>query len=232
MKAQRTIWSDGQCVFVVRKGHTTNEKISDCKALVQTYTFSLDQWKLANSGRKITLKEFFAADRACCLDCPFSGNMGEGGCYAHKFMQYSGFLALLRSIKAEDLTDLTSAKYVEILKMSEKTYIRFGTYGEPSLLPFDLVSDMCAIARNWTGYTHQHKAEFAQPFSAYFMASTHSELAETWRSFAVINSGENVGAITCPASKEAGYKSNCARCGLCSGTAGKGSKSVQIINHA
>jgi hypothetical protein len=38
-------------------------------------------------------------------------------------------------------------------------------------------------------------------------------------------------AVGCPASKEGGYKSNCATCGLCSGLLGKGKKDVKIIVH-
>jgi hypothetical protein len=35
----------------------------------------------------------------------------------------------------------------------------------------------------------------------------------------------------CPAAKETGKKSSCEKCGLCSGTSGKGKKSVQILEH-
>jgi hypothetical protein len=37
--------------------------------------------------------------------------------------------------------------------------------------------------------------------------------------------------VNCPASKESGYKSSCSKCGLCSGTEGKGNKSIYILNH-
>ena len=38
-------------------------------------------------------------------------------------------------------------------------------------------------------------------------------------------------AVSCPASKEMDYKSNCAKCGLCSGLLGKGTKDVKILQH-
>jgi hypothetical protein len=64
----------------------------------------------------------------------------------------------------------------DILKAAAGRFVRFGTYGEPSLLPIELTRTICAVAKNWTGYTHQYKqrAEFAP----YFMASTHSEAEE------------------------------------------------------
>ena len=68
------------------------------------------------------------------------------------------------------------------------------------------------------------------------MASTHNQ-EETdeakkldYRSFIATLSGEET-AVGCPASKEMGYVSNCAKCGLCSGTEGKGSKDVKILMH-
>jgi hypothetical protein len=33
------------------------------------------------------------------------------------------------------------------------------------------------------------------------------------------------------ASKEMGFKTNCAKCGLCSGTEGKGKKDIKILEH-
>ena len=57
--------------------------------------------------------------------------------------------------------------------------------------------------------------------------------AEGWRSFQAWSTQQirESFAVGCPASKEGGYKSNCATCGLCSGLLGKGSKDVKIIVH-
>ena len=87
---KKVVWTDNNNIFVVRKGKTSNKKISDGSQLVQTYTFSRAQWWLANSGKKFTMKEFFKLDVTNCMDCPYSGNQGEGGCYTHKFNQYIG----------------------------------------------------------------------------------------------------------------------------------------------
>jgi hypothetical protein len=68
------------------------------------------------------------------------------------------------------------------------------------------------------------------------MASTHSVGQEMlarqlgYRSFVVTNKSID-GLVSCPASKEMGYKSNCSKCGLCSGTEGKGKKSIVILEH-
>jgi hypothetical protein len=105
---------------------------------------------------------------------------------------------------------------------------------------------MTDAARNWTGYTHQWMHGYHnwmngsyQWAKEFFMASTHNLsqtfLAEAmgWRSFQSTSDGvATSNLINCPASKEAGYKSNCSRCGLCAGTGGKRvTKSIFIYEH-
>lgn len=232
----KVIWLDGQNIFVVRKGFTTNQKISNGKPLVQTYTFSVKQWQLASARKGFEMKEFFALDESNCLDCPYSGNSGTGKCYTHKFMQYTGFLAMLRSIKADQVTPLTSQKRAAIIKMCTGSYVRFGTYGEPSLLSVDLVKQMAEASSTWTGYTHQYAKPWAKDYGQYFMASVHNQAEavdardKAYRSFIASQDGGEL-AVSCPASKEAGFKSNCAACGLCSGILGKGKKDVKILEH-
>lgn len=233
---EKIVWLEDNNVFVIRKGKTSNKKISDGSDLVQTYTFSKDQWLLATTSKGFGMKNFFALDTSNCMDCPYSGNQGEGGCYTHKFNQYVGFLSMLRSIKASDLTPLDAEKFLDAVAMSKDTYVRFGTYGEPSLLNYSLVKNMAYASKSWTGYTHQWKKVWAMPYSKYFMASTHNKeetyraKLKNYRSFIASTTGTEK-AVTCPASAEAGFKSNCASCGLCSGVLGKGNKDIKILEH-
>ncbi len=232
----KIVWLKDDNIFVVSKSKTTNKKISDGSALVQTYTFSREQWVLATTSSGFGMKKFFALDASNCMDCPYSGNQGEGGCYTHKFNQYVGFLSMLRSIRSDQLTPLDKAKFTIISDMCADSYVRFGTYGEPSLLDFQLVNKMVKTAKSWTGYTHQWNKEWANKYSEYFMASTHNKeetykaKQKNYRSFIATKTG-NEEAVTCPASAEAGFKSNCASCGLCSGTLGKGKKDIKILEH-
>ena len=236
-KSNKVVWTEGNNLFVVRKDTTPNDKISEGKVkIVQTYTFSIDQWTLANTQKGFGMKQFFALDGSNCLDCPFSLGSGDGGCYTHKYEQYCGFLKMLRSIKAELLTEFSQEKESAILEMCNRTYVRFGSYGEPSLLNYNLVDSMAVLSSGWTGYTHQWEKIWAKPYGRFFMASTHNQEQSViareneWRSFIATKVGtEN--ATSCPASKEMGYKSNCAKCGLCSGTNGKGTKDVKILEH-
>ena len=232
--ANKVIWFDGNNIFVIRKGKTTNEKISEGRdKIVQTYTFSYDQWVYANNVANKSMKDFFKLDASNCLDCPFSGSTGNAGCYTHKFNQYTGFISMLKSIKQSDLTMYNQTKHDDVVALSKNVFIRFGTYGEPSLIPLQLISDMANVAKNWTGYTHQSGKSWVNGYKDFFMASLETATEQSdWRAFRVLTDVKvDTNSIQCPASKEAGYKSNCAKCGLCSGLLGKGTKDVKITNH-
>lgn len=234
----KVVWIENNNIFVVSKSNTSNAKIvlSKSTKIVQTYTFSLDQYKLATTSKGFGMKKFFSLDQSNCLDCPFSMGNGDGGCYTHKFNQYVGFLSMLRSIDKSLLTPLNETKYRQILDMSKDTYIRFGTYGEPSLLPKYMVKSMSLLSSSWTGYTHQWQKPFAKEYGKYFMASTHNEDEVNqateigYRSF-IATEDLSLNAVGCPASKEMGFKSSCDKCGLCSGTQGKGKKNIKILIH-
>lgn len=235
-KVKKVVFTKGENIFVVNKGKTSNKKITDGSKLVQTYTFSMAQWTLANTQKGFGMKVFFALDKDNCLDCPFSMGNGNGGCYTHKFNQYVGFLSMLRSIPKEALTELNEQKYRDIMDMSHQSYVRFGTYGEPSLMPIELVESMTLLSKSWTGYTHQWSKDWANDFGKFFMASTHNQDEANaaneidYRSFIATKTGDE-NAVGCPASNEMGFISNCAKCGLCSGTEGKGKKDVKILEH-
>ena len=228
-----------EAILVFKLDKTTNAKISTGKEkILQVYSFSFDQFNYVKdcmeTSTKIQPKKFFDLAEKVCFDCPFRGYLK---CYTHKYQQYSGFVSMLKSIVRE-FTTLDFVPYVgiqteKILSMAKNRYIRFGTYGEPTLIPLDLVKSMVDASKSHTGYTHQWAKNL--DFAKYFMASTHSEgqskVAEKmgFRSF-IASSKPISNAVVCPASKEAGFKSTCEKCGLCSGER-KGKKHVVILEH-
>ena len=223
---------------VIRKGATSNDKIeaNNKRAIVQTYTFSRKQFEMIANQDERTMRSFFNAADTNCLDCPFNT---FGACYTHKFNQYVGFISMLKSIAKkyptwDDVPSYDTSFALIASEMSKGTFVRFGTYGEPSLHPIEMIEAMVQTADNWTGYTHQWKR--SNVLGKFFMASTHtldeSNIAKEqgYRSYIATHTpiGE---VVNCPASKESGYKSSCSKCGLCSGTEGKGTKSIYILNH-
>lgn len=233
-------------IQVFRFGKTSNAKISKGNEnIVQTYTYSEDQFNYVKdtlaAGEKLELKKFYSLDGKNCFDCPFSINSGNGGCYTHKFGQYRGFIGMLKSLINEfgsvaGIPDYSDEIAADVIIMSVDKYVRFGSYGEPSMHPIEMVERMTKASKSWTGYTHQY---FKKPeYAAFFMASVHNpKQMETaadkygYRSFIVVENATDINAVQCPASKEGGLKSNCADCGLCSGVTGKGKKSVVILEH-
>jgi hypothetical protein len=236
---KKIVYRQGDTITIITLNSTSNKKIAETgEKIVQTYHFSREQYEVAQG--KTSMSEFFSHDGKVCFDCPFAVSNGAklSACYTHKMMQYSGFLSSLRSIgklmQFDDIPTLNLSIVSNIIDMCQHRYVRFGTYGEPSLMPIELVEQICNVAKNWTGYTHQWKKK--TEFAPYFMASTHSEEEERiasligYRSF--VASPKPISQfISCPASAEMGFKSNCSKCGLCSGTKGKGQKSVIILEH-
>lgn len=232
-------------IQVFRLGKTSNKKIAnENDVLVQTYSFSKDQFEHANNpNREKGMLPFYSKDGSVCFDCPFSANQNDkiGLCYTHKSNQFKGFLSMLKSIGREfgsfdSIPELSESIIDDIVAISVNKYVRFGTYGEPSIHPIQLVERVTSVAKNWTGYTHQwfKKPEFAK----WFMASVHNTVQEQtarnkfgFRSFIAVKDNANINATKCPASEEMGFKSNCSKCGLCSGVNGKGKKSVVILEH-
>jgi hypothetical protein len=237
----RIAYQLGETLQVFRLGETTNKKIcSNPKTkIVQHYSFSFDQFNYVkncvNSSQKIDPKTFFDFADKVCFDCPFRGYLK---CYTHKYMQFSGFVSMLKSIiKENNIRQQSEETINDVVNMSKDRYVRFGTYGEPSLLPIELIDQIVSVGLTYTGYTHQWRKK--PQHAKYFMASTHN-LVETlqasrlgYRSFMAVKElqPKDSNLVNCPASKEMGFKSDCIKCGLCSGTNGKGSKSIQILNH-
>jgi len=239
LKQSRLAYKKGETIQVIRLGNTSNDKIEQNKKrkIVQTYTFSRKQYELIQSGADKSMKIFFGIADANCLDCPYNS---FGKCYTHKFNQYVGFISMLKSIAKEfgsfdNLPTYSGKIKADAIKMSQNTYVRFGTYGEPSLMPTSLITSMINVAESYTGYTHQWSKN--NSLGKFFMASTHTKEEETkarlkgYRSFMAVDKAIE-GTVNCPASKEGGYKSTCSKCSLCSGTDGtKVSKSIYILNH-
>lgn len=225
-------------VVVFRLGRSGNGKITEGRDLiVQTYSFTRAQLEHAQSGG--SWKDLFGGhmDKSVCFDCP----MREKLCYTHKFVQARSFLMMLRSMPAwSDIPTIPSEIPDQLLAWCTDRYVRFGTYGEPILIPSDWVELITTVASSWTGYTHQWREDSIDVYKRWFMSSVETKSDEflaqamgwrTFRSHATEQGYRESIAVGCPAAAETGKKTNCAKCALCSGTDGKGRKSVKIVQH-
>jgi hypothetical protein len=241
----RLVFTLDNTLQVFISGKSVNKKIIGSNdKIVQSYTYSIEQYNYVRQqvlkNESTSLKQFFSLDSKNCFDCPFSISNGNGGCYTHKFNQYMGIVGQLKSIvrqygEVENIPTFDNIDVNDFITLSSGKYVRFGSYGEPSMHPIGLVEAIAEVSKNWTGYTHQY---FRKPqYSKFFMASVHNvsqaKVAKEkfgYRSFISSDNKIDV-AVTCPASKEANKSSTCEKCGLCSGTLGKGKKDIQILLH-
>lgn len=203
--------------------------------ILQTYHFSIDQ---VNEG---SLKN----DSKVCFDCKFSYNANggkSGGCYTHANGSLAwGLIAKVKSLKKRldkglipEGTEGVMEQITSVTKKVKISFARMGTYGEPTLLPFELLEQIRPLVGKVSGYTHQwHKPENKQ-YAKYLMASTHNifdvKLAEGL-GFRSYNASEVEGAILCPSAPTIAKEKqvSCAKCGLCEG--GKKAKNIYNVIH-
>lgn len=168
------------------------------------------------------------ADRAVCGSCPHAGG---NGCYVQVWWAPTG---IWTAYKAGSYLQLEPA-VVSLLAAGRA--IRLGAYGDPAAVPAHVWEGLLRFSSRWTGYTHQWRRR--PDLARWLMASVDSDAERAdaqgrgWRTFRVMPArGWAVGKseVLCPASAEAGFKTVCADCRLCSGTASQ-AKSVAIPAH-
>jgi hypothetical protein len=104
--------------------------------------------------------------------------------------------------------------------------VRLGSYGDPAATPLALWQAYTALAEGWTGYTHQWKSARLRDVTSLCQASVDSvEEADKARSLglgtfrvAPIGSERSEYEQGCPASKEFGAVTSCAKCRKCDGS--------------
>lgn len=118
--------------------------------------------------------------------------------------------------------------------------LRLGTYGDPAAVPVKVWHTILFNTKGHTGYTHQWHKIIADDWAPLVMASVDNEIEMVtaqllgYRTFRVSPTGEGPikgTEIVCPASHEAGQKTECYDCKACMGTSAKARVSIQIQAH-
>jgi hypothetical protein len=183
-------------------------------------------------------------DLAICNDCPMRGLVSFPARKASKGKRFRACYVNVGQGPAMVYGALRRGRYVDYDPALHDRYIqgrkvRFGTYGEPVLIPLDLVRHLASIASGWTGYTHQWSNLAYAGYKQFLMASVHGvsgpwsyEHAKSlgWRTFRTMRGGEPApGEVLCPASKEAGHRLSCLTCNLCDG-AGRRKVGLDLVD--
>jgi len=164
-------------------------------------------------------------DRRVCGDCEFAGPLGKRKCYVNLGKAPMNIWKAYQRGAYQFCTDYSAFAGRDV---------RFGAYGEPTLIPYKIVEAISQVAHYHFGYTHQWRNPIYSAYKRYLMASCNeTNYAEAnaagWRAF-VVSRKHVKNLIVCPASAERGHKLTCVECGLCSGTS-RHARSVQIQPH-
>lgn len=173
-------------------------------------------------------------DAAVCGNCPHRSVAagGTAACYTHGniargWAQTSTYNAHQKNGSASfDLEAFRGLK------------VRFGAYGDPAVLPFEVVESIAQVADNFTGYTHQWST-CDQRLQRYCMASVdtideaRAAAKAGWRLFFArpLGMAKPAGMVTCPAAEEAGKRTECATCLQCSGISKGRRANITIAAH-
>jgi len=167
------------------------------------------------------------ADKIICGGCSLRRNEdGERSCYVNVGQAPLGIWRAWTRGTYPLLTDYAAFN---------GRAVRFGAYGNPTLLPLPMVKEIASRSSNWTGYTHEWQHALKQGYKAYFMASADNPILAAqahslgWRTFRVTSDASSrlSSEIVC-VNETKGIQ--CRECSLCNG-AQKKVKSIVISVH-
>ena len=218
---------DGERIVVLASGFRRESQNTKTGDMIQTWILRYD---IAPHEAQKT-----GADGSVCGACPLRPLLYKAAgqdkrCYVKT---YQAPLTVWKAHK-----DLEVCPPERVKKLVEGKKVRRGSYGDPAAVPLWVWEMLDAGAGGDTGYTHQWRS--AVKLSTFTMASVHTaseaRLAQAFgfRTFRVLGQDEKPtpDEVLCPASKEAGNRTTCARCGLCSGSKpGDYRKNVAIYAH-
>lgn len=217
---------DGNEIIVVATRGSKNAKTGD---MVQTWILGVDVAPhiAARDGRDVSI----------CGECPLRTNAdGKRACYVRT---HEAPLSVWRAFHRG------SYRHGDAADVGDGAIVRMGSYGDPAAVPAHVWARLASRSIGRTGYTHQWQhsdpvvRRNAELLKGLVMASADSAADHTaatsagWRTFRVRRADAPLlpAERVCPASAEAGYKTNCAACRACSGTAGRGHSSIAIMAH-
>lgn len=193
-------------------------------------TVDMIQVWILNRNLHPVVAQKLGKDKAVCGNCPQRPALG-GDCYVNTGQAPASVWKAYQN---------GSYPTLESTEVFSGRNVRFGAYGDPSKIPLPLLRDIASKSTGFTGYTHQWRNPLLQGYRDFLMASADSPadqidaVAMGWRTFRVApkeSSWRMSDEISCPASKEAGERVQCAKCRLCAGQSKRGAKNIVIQQH-
>lgn len=208
---------EGDDFIVVVTMRSSNRKTGDTPQI----------WIMERDKSPVDSVKFGSDAHTVCKGCPFaSGN----GCYVNVGQAP---LAVWKSYHAGKYPYLP----VEMYDLAFKNrVVRFGAYGNPSLIPLYKVEAIAEAATAWTGYFHDWEdmvESDQQAYGQYFMASTETEesrmnAAALGLRYFHVSPDKPEEARECLADT---HNLTCEQCRLCMGNSKSRQRSIWINPH-
>ena len=203
---------DGQPYVAILTLESSNRKTGNM-AQVWILCEDINPVEAVQTGKDVTI----------CGNCPHRKQQdGTRSCYVNVGQ---GPNSIWNAYKRGTYRDAVSHQqsWNDIAKAVSRKRIRWGAYGDPSVLSPFIVTMLNGYAQGHTGYTHQWRSEFAQVFKGIFQASCDGfqdyldATAHGWKTFTVVHKNATPNyAKQCPATVE-NSAAQCATCKLCDG---------------
>ena len=211
---------DGKRIVVILTGLTDDSENVKTGAMLQTWILRAD--------RKPTTARKEGFDVSVCGDCPHRAgscyvNLGQGPRAVYDcWIAGKGYADYDPEVHDANIAG---------------RMLRLGSYGDPAAVPIKSFEPVLAVAGNQTGYTHQWAKPIGLTYREVCMASVDTSeqadeaVREGWRYFYASPSdhAKRKGEVNCPASIEAGQRTQCHDCTLCNGQ--RKAPSVFIVVH-
>jgi len=222
---------DGKPIVVIAIPKSSNDKTGN---MVQTFIICKDTDPITANRR--------GEDYSICGNCVHRGvpNFKKNSGGADKRSCYVMLLGVLSVYKAYKKGNYTLAQgHDAIAELGIDREVRLGTYGDSSAVPSYIWDSLLSKSKGRTGYTHQFDIKSADVRADLCMISvdTKEQAYHQWslgnRTFRVGKTLQDMvkgKEILCPASKEAGQRTTCEKCLLCSGNKIK-AKNIFITAH-
>ncbi len=217
---------DGKPIVCIATGVLPSKRSKNSKtgSMISTWIFRSDKHPSEISEKK--------EDGSICGDCKHRRSLG-GSCYVLPFTYGN----IYKAYKKNKYTPLDKDNAI----LFNDQYLRCGSYGNPSSLPYETWEPLLKRVKGWTAYDHRWMDPKIDPrFKRFCMASVETAeeiaLAQSlgWRCFYTRKTNDPIpaGFFECPASERAGKKLQCIDCCACDGAdpnkPRKGSVSIEV----